>query len=680
MRIQGSRLQSVRWQRVCRIFVLALVTPALLGARAQRADLTELSLEELMGLEVTSVSKKEEELATVAEAVYVLTGEEIIRSGFTSIPEALRLVPGVQVARVDSNTWAIGIRGFASSLARSVLVLIDGRTVYNPLFAGTYWELQDVYLEDIDRIEVTRGPGGSLWGANAFNGVINIITKSAAETQGMRAMARAGTEEYAGAARYGGAIGENLHYRAYGKYFDRDGGYPGPSSEYDDWWMARGGFRLDWQPGSEDLLTLQGDIYDGELGSQLTVAQFTPPFRTQLKGDADASGGNVLGRWNRVLSRTSDLALQLYYDHTFRRDLHFREERDTFDIDWQHRFAPWRNTETVWGLQYRVTTDDTGGVTGIGFDPTHSTDNLVTAFVQNEIVLIQELLHLTVGSKFEHNDYSGFEVQPNVRLLLTPLADHSFWASFGRSVRTPSRTEDDLFLTVPPVNLDPTNANQCLPPGMPCVFPQIVGNRDFDSEKLLAAQLGHRMRVLPRLFVDSVVFYHHYDDLLSVEPGTPFPQASPPPEHVILPLSIHNKLHGESYGLEIAADAFVTDSWILRSGYSFLQMDLERGNGSADAATAGNTQESSPQNQFFLHSELDLPWNVSLDGNLRYVDNLPAQSTSSYVTFDVRAAWAITPQVEVSVVGQNLADGHHREFAGGTQVERSVYGQVRFQW
>lgn len=660
--------------------MLILIAPALLGARAGRADLTELSIEELMGLEVTSVSKKREALATAAEAVYVVTGEEIIRSGVTTIAEALRLVPGVQVARIDSNTWAIGVRGFASSLARSVLVLIDGRSVYNPLFAGTYWELQDVFLQDIARIEVIRGPGGALWGANAFNGVINIITKSSADTQGVMAVARAGTEEYASAARYGGAIGENLHYRAYGKYFDRDGGYPGPSSEYDDWWMARGGFRLDWQPQTDDLFTLQGDLYDGELGSRLTVAQFTPPFSTVLKGDADASGGNVLGRWSRVLSPTSDLSLQLYYDHTFRRDLHFREERDTFDIAWQHRFAPWRRNETVWGLGYRVTADDTSGIEGIGFDPTHTTDNLFTAFLQNELVVIPDLLHLTVGSRFEHNDYSGFEFQPNVRLLVTPLMDHAFWASFGRSVRTPSRVEHDLFLTVPPVNLDPTQPGQCLPVGMPCAFPRVVGNRNFDSEKLLAAQVGHRARLLPRLFVDTAVFYHHYDDLLSVEPEAPFTESSPPPDRVILPLSVRNKLHGESYGFEIAADAFVTDEWRLRSGYSFLQLDLERGDGSQDPSTARSTQEASPQNQFFLHSQLDLPWNVSLDGNLRYVDNLPAQSASNYVTFDVRLAWAIAPQIEISLVGQNLAEKHHREFAGGTQVERSMYGQVRFRW
>jgi iron complex outermembrane receptor protein len=654
--------------------------PAPVRATQAERDLTELSLEELMDTEVTTVSKKPERRVMAADAVYVLTGEAIRRSGVRTIPDALRLVPGVQVAQIDSHSWAIGIRGFASSLARSVLVLIDGRSVYNPLFAGTYWDIQDTFLEDIDRIEIIRGPGGTLWGANAFNGVINIITKNAAETQGGMAVLRGGTEEHGfGAARFGAAIGENLHYRAYAKAFNRDGGYPSGGSEYDDWWMARGGFRADWRPQLANLFTLQGDIYQGQLGSNVTVTQFAPPFQDVEKGNSDVSGGNLLGRWTRAFSSTSDGILQVYYDNTFRRDLNFTEERNTFDIEWQHRFTPLSPHEVVWGINYRVTADNTAGSESTQFIPHARTANLFGAFFEDEITIIPDLLHLTVGSKFEHNDYSGFEIQPSARLLWMPAKTHTVWGSIGRSVRTPSRLEADIELTAPPLNIDPAQPNQCLPPGGRCLFPRIQGNNRFDSEKIIAYQIGHRMQLATRINLDSVIFYHEYDDLLSIEPGAEFPEERPAPPHSVLSLPIENKLHGYSYGFEIAADIFATDRWRLYAGYSFLHINVER-DAPGIELTRANSEGSSPQHQAFARSQLDLPWNLSLDANARYVDSLPRTGIRSYFTFDVRIGAQITPSIAVSLVGQDLWDSHHREFAGGTQVQRSGYAQVRYTW
>jgi iron complex outermembrane receptor protein len=655
------------------------MAPVLMGAQGAR-ELTELSLEELMNVEVTTVSKKPERRVDAADAIYVLTGEDIRRSGVRTIPDALRLVPGVQVAQVDSSTWAIGIRGFASPLSRSVLVLVDGRSVYNPLFAGTYWEIQDTFLEDIDRIEVIRGPGGTLWGANAFNGVINIITKNAEQTQGGIAIVRGGTEEQGfGAARYGGSIGDNLHYRAYAKAFNRDGGDPSGGSEYDDWWMTRGGFRADWLPQRQDRFTLQGDLYQGQLGNSLTVFEYEAPFSRVVKGDTDVSGGNLLGRWTRALSPTSDAALQLYYDNTFRRDLNFTEERNTFDIEWQHRFVPLRLHEIVWGLNYRVTADNTAGPETVRFFPREETDNLFGFFFEDEIEIIRDRLHVTVGSKFEHNDYSGLEVQPSARLLWMPADTHTFWASIGRAVRAPSRLDNDISLTEQPLNRDPSQPGQCLPPGEPCLFPRIVGRSGFDSEKIIAYQVGHRMQLIERVSLDSVVFYHDYDDLMSVGVGATFSEDTPPPPHAVLELPIGNKLHGFSYGFEMAADVFAADGWRVFSGYSFLHINVER-DVSEIELTRANSEGSSPQHQAFLRSQLDLPWDVSFDANARYVDSLPRLSSRSYFTFDLRLEVPVTRSLHLSLVGQNLWDSHHREFAGGTQVERSGYAQLRYVW
>ena len=672
----SKRRSGHGFARALSVALAILACPRSLHAADASGDLTALSLEELMNVEVTTVSKKPEQRATAADAIFVLTGEDIRRSGATSIPEALRLVPGVQVARIDSNKWAIGVRGFATRLARSVLVLIDGRSVYNPLFAGTYWEIQDTMLEDIERIEVIRGPGGALWGANAFNGVINIITKDAAATQGALVSGGGGNEERGfGAARWGGKIGDKLFYRAYGKYFNRDGGHP---SDYDDWMMARGGFRVDWRPQEGDAFTLQGDLYDGELGNRVVAAQFTPPFTQLLHEDTDASGGNVLGRWTRDLEPGSALSLQLYYDHAFRRDSNFREQRDSFDVDAQHHLQlPWRQ-DVVWGLEYRLTADDTGGIPGVALVPASRTDNVVSFFVQDELALFPERFHVTLGSRLEHNDYSGFEIQPSMRFLWTPLTAQTFWASISRAVRTPSRLEDDAQITGPPLNLDPNQPGQCAPE--PCLFSRLVGDRDFDSEEVLAYQVGYRARLASRLFVDAVGFYQDFDNLLSVERGTPFSEASPPPAHSILPLRIANKLHGESYGATLSANAFLTERWRIYAAYTYLHIDLKRDPGSVDTFQPQVIEGSSPQNQVVAHSQVDLPWNIELDSTFRYVDNLPAQLVGGYATFDVRLGMHVTEHLELAVVGQNLADNHHREFAGGSGVERSAYGLVRWRW
>ena len=628
-------------------------------------DLKQLSLEQLMDIEVTSVAKKEQRWAETPAAIYVITQEEIRRSGATSIPEALRLAPGVQVSRIDANKWSIGVRGFGSRLSRSVLVLMDGRSVYTPLFAGVYWEVQDTLLEDIERIEVIRGSGGTLWGANAVNGVINIITKRADDTQGLLATAGAGSEEKGfGGVRYGGTAGKDFSYRFYGKGFRRDAQFTPHVSDFDDWQMGQGGFRTDWDFRSNDNLTIQGDIYKGRSGQRTSVSSFSAPFSTVIQRDTDLSGMNLLGRWSRLLSETSNMAVQFYYDRTFRREPTFEERRNTVDFDFQHRFKVTSHQELVWGLGYRYSRGDTDSVPTITISPRSRTDNLFSAFLQDEIVLIEDRLRLTAGSKFEHNDYSGFEFQPSVRLLWTPVARHALWASFSRAVRTPSRVEHDLVLTA------------ALSPAVPN-FARVLGSKEFDAEKVLGYELGYRIQPADRLSVDLAAFYNHYRDLLSLEPGPAFLE---PPGSFIIPFFIANKMNAKVYGLELVADWRWLDWWRLRGSYAYVQMDLRPKPGSGDTTTELSAEGSTPHNQVSLVSFIDLPANLQLDGTFRYVDNLRSQKVRRYFNLDVRVGWHATKNVELSLVGQNLLDNHHAEWSGGTQIQRGVYTKITWRW
>ncbi len=650
--------------------VFALLTTGI--CRAQDDDpkknsrplLKELSLEQLMDIEVTSVAKKEQTVWETAAAIYVITQEEIRRSGVTSIPEALRLAPGVTVSRIDANSWAIGVRGFGSGLSRSVLVLIDGRSVYTPLFAGVYWEVQDTLLEDIDRIEVIRGSGGTLWGANAVNGVINIITKSATETQGLLATAGAGSEEKGfGGFRYGGKIGQDFSYRVYGKGFRRDAQFTPHLSDADDWQMGQGGFRTDWNLGERNKLTVQGDIYKGQSDQRTQVSSFSAPFSTIVEKDIDLSGMNLLGRWNRTLSESSDLALQVYYDRTFRREPTFQERRNTLDFDFQHRFKITGRQELTWGLGYRFTNGDTESLPTLVISPRNRGDNLFSAFLQDEIVLVPNRLRFTIGSKFEHNDYTGFEFQPSARISWTPAERHSVWASISRAVRTPSRVDRDIAASSAP--------NPALP-----FFARLLGNKDFDSEKVLSHELGYRIQPTDRLFIDLTAFYNRYDDLFSVETGTPFVE----PGRLIFPFQFDNKMKGQVYGIELAADWRWLDWWRWRLAYSLLEINLTRKPGSNDTITAPGTEGGSPQNQVSITSFVNLPHNLEVDGVFRYADSLPGQDVGRYFNLDMRLGWHFTKNLELSLVGQNLLAGHHAEWSGGTEIQRGVYTKATWRW
>jgi iron complex outermembrane recepter protein len=648
-------------------------------AKVSKQDLAEMSIDDLMKIPVTTVSRKAEEFSKSPAAIYVLTQDDIRRSGAASIPEALRLVPGLDVAQVDSQQWAITARGFNDIFANKLQVMQDGRSIYTPLFSGVFWDVQDTILEDIDRIEVVRGPGGTLWGANAVNGVINIITKSAKDTQGLLINGGGGTFERAfGSVRYGDKAGEDLYMRVYAKYFARDEvDLPNGIGADDPWQMGQAGFRMDWDKWEKNgnLLTFQGDFYEGALNNTFgTFNPLNPPsFFSSVQDDYRVSGGNMLGRWSHEFSDSSDLKLQTYYDRTDRNTPVFEEKRDTFDIDAQHHFTLGDRNDFVWGGGFRLNADKIVNKPTVSLFPSSETTELFSTFIQDEITLVEKRLQLTLGTKLEHNDYTGFEYQPSGRLLWTPHEKHTFWASISKAVRTPSRVEESVRL------------NNVLQPG---VVDTIYGNTDFLSEDLIAYEFGYRVQPSSRVSFDLATFYNVYDNLRSIELGPSPTQpitAPPPPPAFFIPTHVANNLYGEAYGFELTSTIQLTDWWRLKPSYSLLKMQLHTRPGSTDT-TSESDEGKSPQQQFILTSGMDLPHGLELDCVLRYVDRLPALDIDSYVAMDIRLGWRPNKNVELAIVGQNLFSVRHGEFAPSfintpkTDIPEGVYGKITLRF
>ncbi len=662
------------------------VPSTLLARNEELASLANMSPEELMKIPVTILGPSQTVSRTPA-AVSVVTADDIQRSGAQNLPEALRLVPGLDVAQMDAAQWAVSVRGFNDQFANKLLVLQDGRSLYTPLFAGVVWDVQGTMLEDIDHIEVVRGPGATLWGANAMNGVINILTKNAADTQGWLVRAGGGNQDLASiAARYGGKIGDAAYYRLYATYNAHDNAdMPGGGSAHDPWQLGRAGWRTDWNAAGGNTLTFQGDGYLGGVDEMLTIYDpASPTLSSQIRDDMRVGGANALGRWRHTISDSADFQLQAYYDFTTRDAARvFDEQRHTFDLSWQNEFAAGDRHRIVWGLGYRVTADQQKNSDTIQFNPLHDTVNLFSGFAQDEIALVPERLSLTLGSKLEHNDYTGWEVEPGARLRWTPwrasasraLASQTFWASVSRAVRTPSRAEEAIMLFQP----------NTPSPGVTTV---ISGNTGFESETMLAYEIGWRAALTENLSVDAAAFYNDYHRLRSLEP-TGFSLGPPPTASVYLA----NGLTGDSYGAELSATwrpAFAQNRWRLTPAYSFLKMNLHPRAGSSDTTSAAQSEGQSPQNQFSMRSSLDLPGGVTADAALRFVDSLkfPQQGVSlgSYWELDARLAWRINPHLEISLVGHNLLHGEHQEFIPTelaiqpAEIPRSVFGEITWQF
>jgi len=655
-------------------FFLTLgVSEAADSSQANKENLVDLSFEELMDIKVTSASKKEQSLSQAPSAIFVITQEDLRRSGATTVPEALRMVPGVQVAQVDSNKWAVTARGFNELFARKLLIMIDGRSVYSPLFSGVYWDVQDTVLEDIDRIEVIRGPGGTLWGANAVNGVINIITKNSKETQGTLLSAGAGTVENGfGSIRYGGQLSDKAHYRVFAKYFNRDAFEPSPGIDGGDEWKAlRGGFRMDWDSSEENSWTVQGDYYNGVSGQRVTeVATLSPPFFRTTDDDVQVSGGNILARWKHTHSKSSSTTLQVFYDRTERKALPLEQSVDTFDLDFQHRLDIGDRHDFIWGFGQRLIYDDLDNTFTTTFTPGNRLNHTTSAFVQDDITLKKDRLHLILGSKFELNSYTGFEFQPNARVLWTPHGRHTVWASVSRAVRTPARTEDSFrlnFLATPGGGLNNLFST--------------FGTGAITSEDLLAYELGYRVQPTETVFLDITTFYNSYHNLVTAEPQTPFVETTPTPAHLVIPTIFQNNMTGDAFGIEIAGNWKVFNWWELNAAYSLLVFDLDLSPGSGDTSRS-NLDGRDPNYQFNIRSHMDLPRNFEFDLALYFIDKLDALNVPSYTRLDTRLGWLPTETLEVSLFLQNLLDPQHPEFGGfdggitTTEIPRSIYGKV----
>ena len=640
----GLSFDFFRGTGVC-IFSFVFIAHIPLSGLAQltRSDsvgeLKKLSVEELMNIEETIVSRTPQKLTHAASAVQVITGEDIRNSGATNVADALRLATNLQVAQLNANAWLISSRGFNTLFANKLLVMIDGRTVYTPLFAGVLWDMQNILLEDVDRIEVVSGPGGTLWGANAVNGVINIITKRSTETQGLYASVLAGTfiKDQA-ALRWGGKIGEKISYKIYGQHFDRNPTQRLNGTDNNDAWrLTQGGFRMDWSGGEADDYTVQGSYFGGTIKT--------------AGNNSDMNGQNILGRWSRTFSEKSDLKLQIYYDRYLKHDAPGKtsDEINTIDVDFQYRFPLAERHSILSGVGYRSVKDDfVSNSPSLAMLPQKKTLDLFNAFIQDEITL-SENVKLTAGTKVLHNVYTGIEVQPGIRMAVMVKRNNTLWAAVSRAVRTPSRVDVDYFSPVAP---------------QPPTIVSVAGGPEFKSEKAFSYELGYRIQPNARSSFSVAGFYNIYKDVYSLEtlPGT-------------LTYQIFNGSEGKSWGVEFSGTYQLLDKWRLRGGYTYFDMNLKAKPGhNFDPSYLANDVK----NQALLQSMAELPFHLHLDVIARYLDDLPATVATAmvpaYFTFDTRIAWTYK-KVELSVTGQNLQQKKHVEF-GNLQIPRSVYAKI----
>jgi iron complex outermembrane recepter protein len=663
-----SALQTLRRSVIATVLLSSLASAKSSDPGDPQA-LKSLSLEQLGNVEITTASKQPEQVWKTPAAIYVITQEDIRHSGVTSVADALRLAPGVNVSRVNGGrNWAVGIRGFADQFSKSIQVLIDGRSVYTPLFAGVFWTIDNVMLEDIDRIEVIRGPGGTIWGANAMNGVINIITKPAKDTHGALVSAGGGNVDQGTAdVRYGGGNGK-LDYRMDAMGWVRSAEFHRDRNNYDASRLGQIGFRTDWSPHDKDTFTLQGDAYRGSIGDVQQLSTFTPPANFLSFESTRAYGGNILGRWRRDLGEGSDVYVQAFWDHTYRIGSNFGETRDTFDIDFLHRLRPIDRQQFTWGFGARVSPSTYKPTVPTGeFFPHHKTNSVYTGFVQDEVAVVPNKLSLTGGAKLEWNNYSGFEIQPTGRLLWTPTPRQSFWAAVTRAVRTLSRVDEDIDVSL-------------VLPGPPEIVGTIVGNHDLDAERLIGYEVGYRALLHPTFFFDISGFYNDYDNLVAQSAPTVSPAATPPPAHLLALFQFVNGIRGDSKGFEIAPDWRPSTLWELKGSYSYLHLSLSDKPQFAKTVSLPVIQGSSPVHQVVLDSRFNLTKAFDFDQIFRYVSSLPGQQVDAYSTADVRLGWRPVKDFDLSLTGQNLLQPHHAEFGiipGPTVfIKRSVYAKV----
>lgn len=656
-----------------------LLTAGSAAAQEDLPDLTHLNMEDLLSVQVTSAGKKPQKVSDTAAAVFVITQQDIRRSGASSVPEVLRMVPGLHVAQLDASKWVVTSRGFSSRYANKLLILVDGRSIYNPMFSGVFWETRDVPLENIERIEIIRGPGASLWGANAVNGIINIITKKAFETSGTLVTAAGGLNSPStGMVRQGGELIAGLSYRGYVKYLDRGSSTnPQGQSAADRWNTTASGFRLDLDR-SGDALSISGDLQkigSGEI-NKLAIS-LNPPTESTFTSRAHTTSGSIHTRWSHSFSDDSESTLQFYFDRQALRTALAGEKRDTVDFDFQQRNRFSRH-ELLWGANYR-TSEGVGTQESFAASiaPGVRRDTLAGVFLQDEIVLFPGRMNLALGAKLDHNSYTGLEFQPNIRLLWTLSKSRTAWLSASKAVRTPSRFESDLHVIT-----------EIIPPSDPLSLPVVAifgGSANLRSESLRAYEIGYREQFGGRLFIEADGFYNVYRHLRTFENGTPFVDFTDSPRMTV-PVGVANNLEGETYGVEINADAWISRVWHVTGNYSLLKMLLNLTPGSTDTASA-KAGGQTPNHQFYVRSGVDLWRTIEADITYRFVASLPALGVGSYSSVDARLGWKLSSTLEFSLVGRNLLEPH-LEFVpdlsdgmvGESLVKREGYAKLSWRF
>lgn len=655
-------------------------------------ELLDLSIEELMETRFVTVLKKPGSVFESPAAVCVLTSEDIEHIGANGLPQTLRAVPGMQVARHNAHSWAITLRGFSGlsrgvngQFANKLLVLDDGRSIYTPLFSGVSWEAQDFLLEDIERIEVIRGPGAALWGANAVNGIINVISKSAEETQGGLVTLGGGTQQRAfGHLRYGGKIGDANYFRVYAKYLKVDDLVDSTGQNARDGWdTMRGGFRLDSNLSHQDQVTVEAEAFDANFGQQYS-ARFAELFGVVSSNRSESSGGHVIAKWRRHWSAFSDTKLQLYFDRVDIKDLQVKGRIDAFDVEFQHRFLTGRRHDIIWGAGFRLTSDRFDSTRWFSLSPNSRKVKIFSAFVQDDISFFRNRMRVTFGSKFEHNDYTGFEIQPNVRVLWRPSEKSAVWGALSRAVRTPSRSEADGRFVLSKSQVNGVTQAEVL-----------FGNDQFGSESLMAAEIGGRLNPTDQSGIDLTLFYNAYRNLRGLDPEPLIIDSENSRIDVITPLFIRNIARARTCGFELTGFWHPVEKWRVITSYSYLDIDIDIAKefGTNDPITRA-TEKQSPRHQIYCYSSLALTHQLSFDASFRYVDALPAQRVDAYATADAQLLWKVSPELKFAIVGQNLLQKRHPESSTlltsdqntattvtlPSEVQRGVFSKLTYQF
>jgi len=658
----------------CGLAALLLAAPGYAEgeARGRERSLDSMSIEELLNIEISSAARKPQEQHRVPAAVFVITREDIARSTATSIPDLLRMAPGVNVAKLDANKWSVTIRGFSGRFADKLLVLVDGQSIYSPIFSGTVWEDVNYPLELIERIEVIRGPGGAAWGANAVNGIINIITRRPADIDGGLVSVTAGTDiNGALSALYGGPAGPNRHARLYLREFHGAGGEPTePGRQREDRWRARQvGLGMDWELGEDQLMVYLHGM-ENRLDETYLLSRFRAPYRRFYYDESRDRKLSLLARWERDLGDDSALRLQTFFD-AYRSDtLTVGEARHTGDVDFQHQFQLTPRQEIVWGLGMRYTADDLEPDLLARFDPERRRYRTFSGFVQNEIAFLDESLHLTLGTKLEHNDFTGIEVQPTVRLAWTPSEGTTWWAAVTRAVGSPSRAESDIRLRAL---------------AFPGLDVSLVGNKRLKSESVVTTEAGLRRKISHDLSVDLTVFYSDYSDFRTTVLMPPFLSFQLFPPRALAEFRATNDASAVSKGVELVLDWHARPRWRTRLMWSYLDIRVNSHTNLPDLITptiAGDT----PTHQVTWQHQIALTRTLDLDIDLRYVGKLESLDIGAYTTADARLGWRPRDNLEFEIGARNLLQPDHAELEPTfidnvpSNVKRSVYGQITWEF